>query len=628
MMENIDVSCDYPEQVKQKLLFHSNLLEAVNDSLVVAGVDGKITYWNKGSERLFGWLAEEIIGQPFSRLFGNDAQEIPTHINEIHKGFWTGKIPILTKAGEKRYVNVSVSAMDNHQNKPSYLVAVISDITELMEFRIEAEEALRSKEEFLANISHEIRTPMAGILGYVELLTSLVEDDIQRHYLNAIRENSNQLLDLINDILDLSKIDANKILIEQNNFNLLDLINSVVKIFTPAINAKKLDLLVEIDPELPLEIVSDSVRVKQILSNLLSNAVKFTPQGQIIILARKGNLLENNQFELIIEVVDTGIGIPASKLTTVFEPFTQADSSTTRKYGGTGLGLSITKKLVNILNGEVTVESIEGNGSKFKFIMPVSEANHRYELPSSVGINLDYTCKLLLISPSNNLFEFLSEALANVNIKLIWVENDKRLTSIISFHEPEILVIDCVNIGEEINLKEIDEKIISLPHIVYALTNQPAFPEIIGIDKSTVKVVISLDSLVDELVSTSIVKPSTPLDNLIRILLIDENRINSLLIKNFLENEKYMVNVISDLSELSLLKETSFHIVLVDGELIEKYDDKLFEKLSYINYSTLIGIVNINDNINKLFFNDFIYKPVTTDNLLSTINYHYRGMQE
>lgn len=612
---------DYPEHIRQELSFHYKLLEAVNDSIIVADINGHIIYWNRGSERLFGLSAAEVIGQPFANYFGENAQEIPTHINEIYQGFWTGKIPVLTRSGEKKYFNVSVSAMNDYSNKPSYLVGIISDVTELMELRIKAEEALRSKEEFLANISHEIRTPMTGILGYVELLGNLPMDELQNEYLESIKESAEQLLELINDILDLAKIDADKVVLEKNVFNVKEIINSVLKVFEPSIQNKGLKVFVEIEPELPEQIISDYIRIKQILSNLLSNAVKFTHKGYIKMHVMKDKQIKKEKFELVIRVVDTGIGIPPSKLPKIFEPFTQADSSTTRKYGGTGLGLSISKKLVEILSGQISVESKEGKGSEFTIRIPVEGITPPTKEPQPHDNNNISSGKLLLISPSPKLFELLSTLLIDLNIKPIWNrDKNHKLSSLISFYEPKIVVIDLVDSTHDIFQHDLGLESYNDLLRIYALTNQSDLITNPSFDQPHIKYVHSLDALIHELESLDLDTFTRAEEIKKNILLFDENSLNTLLMKKILISKNYTVKAVTDFTEFNDIGKTqNFDFVFIDGEVIKKYGNKLYEKLDLLPYSYLIGILNPDDSLRNTLFTDFIYKPVSTENILKVI---------
>lgn len=628
-MNKVDI--EYSEKIEQKIFFQSKLLEAVNDSIIVAELDGRITFWNKGSEELFGWSSEEVIGKPFSLIFEEtNIQDIPTHVNEVHRGVWEGKVPILTKFGEKKYVRVSVTAMYDQQNNPTNLVGVFTDITELIKSKIEAEEALRSKSEFLANVSHEIRTPMTGILGYVELLSNLPMDDKQKQYLHAIKENADQLLDLINDILDLSKIEADKLILEENIFNLRDLVYTITKIFEPTIKNKNLMLTIDIAEDLPEEIISDSVRIKQILSNLVSNAVKFTPQGKINIKAYKGEILDDNRFELCIEVEDTGVGILPNKIPIVFEPFVQADSSTTRKFGGTGLGLAICKKLVEMLGGEITVESEVEKGSKFMFKVPVLGTSSTSRGDIFIAKNTEQKLyKLLFISPDENLFTQMNQALSNSKLELLWAKSSNRISSIIKFYEPDILVLDFIN---EFEYKELyHNKLDPLSPLLrlYILRERPHEISPLPFNNSTIKYMNSIEALIDDLKTSSIVKetivsPTTTS----KILLVDENTINLMLMNNILSNHGYSVVTNSNMARLSDVIEAgdNFNIVLVDTGVINKHGEIVINKLKNINSKALIGISNQDefDNDHDIF-TDFIYKPVKTKNLLAIVSKYIGG---
>jgi CheY-like chemotaxis protein len=230
----------------------------------------------------------------------------------------------------------------------------------------------------MANMSHELRTPMNGIIGFTDLVLTTDLQKTQRDYLKNVSKSAYSLLDIINDILDFSKIEAGKLLIDETTFKLNELVEETVDIISIKAQEKSLELVCYIDPQLPSQYMGDSVRIKQVLINLLGNAVKFTPKGEIFVKVQSGLSYENNGLlfqDVTISVKDTGIGIPPEKLSTIFESFTQADNSTTRKYGGTGLGLTISKSLVELMGGELTVSSEPRKGSMFTFHLPLRVVN-------------------------------------------------------------------------------------------------------------------------------------------------------------------------------------------------------------------------------------------------------------
>ena len=365
------------EAIRESEEKYRGMLEGIDDAYYEADLSGNLTYFNDALCCMLGYSTEELV------LMNNRRFMEPASLNDVFQTFnrvfrtdvaakgsrWV----LLAKDGSRCHVESSVSLMKDASGQPVGFQGIARDISH----RIEAEKDLKQakeaaetaneiKSEFLANMSHEIRTPLNGIIGMCDLALGTEMTPRQSEYLNIIRSSGNSLLALINDLLDFSKIEAGKLRLEQIPFNLTAAVEEIPDIFLDEISRKSIELVLGLDPELPETVTADPLRLRQVLVNLISNAVKFTDSGEIVVSARPLKIT-GSRTEIFFSVRDTGIGIAAENQSKLFDSFTQADGSTTRKYGGTGLGLAISKQIVSLMGGRIWVESRVGVGSTFCF---------------------------------------------------------------------------------------------------------------------------------------------------------------------------------------------------------------------------------------------------------------------
>ncbi len=324
-------------------------------------------------------------------------------------------------------------------------------IEDLKNARIEAEAANRAKSDFLATMSHEIRTPMNGVLGMTELLLHTELTQKQREYAEMVCASGHNLLSLINNILDFSKIEALKLELESSQFNLEELVNETIRLFSVLSKEKEISLTYTIEPGVPSAIIGDATRLRQVLLNLLGNAIKFTSSGQVSFnLKTIDDEPEHVKFQF--SVSDTGIGIPLHIQEKLFRPFTQADSSTTRRFGGTGLGLTISRQLVNMMGGEIGLESEEGRGSTFWFTARFKKTPEIVTLPASVNAEFDnipqenhelLRCHILL-AEDNQINRILVENMVrNFGCEIDSVVNGREAIEALKEKKYNLVLMDC-----------------------------------------------------------------------------------------------------------------------------------------------------------------------------------------
>ncbi|NLP56653.1 PAS domain-containing hybrid sensor histidine kinase/response regulator [Lutibacter sp. B1] len=378
----ISVGVDITEWKKtEEIKIQSDtILENVESIVLVSDIDGKVLYASPSVEKMIGYSKDEIMGDKWWKVTYSspyDASRVKEAIYKYvflnEKGFVDiFKQKIKTTNGNYKWIEWQISKGVNET-----YISIGTDITnriltdiELQKAKESAEESLKVKNEFLANMSHEIRTPLNAVIGFTDLLLETGLTSEQKQYVETMRNSGEILLSLINNVLDLSKLESSKLEVENIPFNLHNRLHEVVSLMKIKAKEKNISLDLIIEPETPDQVISDPTKIGQILLNLIGNAVKFTNEGSVTVTVKQLN--QNLDISTIyFEIKDTGIGIVSNKINTVFGAFTQAKSDTSRIYGGTGLGLTIVKKLVNLLKGEIKVSSIFGEGSVFKLTLPL-----------------------------------------------------------------------------------------------------------------------------------------------------------------------------------------------------------------------------------------------------------------
>jgi two-component system sensor histidine kinase BarA len=431
--------------------------------------------------------------------------------------------------------------------------------------------ASRAKSEFLANMSHEIRTPLCGIMGFSELIDNTRLDEQQKDYITTIRKSAGNLLNIIDDILDLSKIESGKLEISPVEFNLLDIIEEVIDLLSPAAYEKNIELIYNLHKDTPRQIEADPVRIRQVLINLIGNALKFTEKGYVYLEIRNAPL--SNRNEIRFSVTDTGIGMSLSGKQTLFHAFTQADTSITRRFGGTGLGLVISRKLTLLMNGSIDFDSVENKGSHFWFQIPVIIKNEKTEFVSQLaGVRIALsTYADLCYSAASSMLEYWGCKIISPEIAATTPEDCADL----SFTCYNLEDLSRIRAGEIIPDRTIPDK----PHLAVISSNRPEDVELVRttcVDKviffasSQTQIYDTLCKLVSKSYSPDrsavATVPYAPSNwSGVHVLIVDDNGINRRLAEIILhQHNAQVVTASSGESAIKLVEKHAFDIIFMD----------------------------------------------------------------
>jgi PAS domain S-box-containing protein len=583
----------YAEDLSHSLDQVNSLYQDAPCSYYSLSVDGIFLKVNHTFVMLIGYEEEELVGKmKFSRLVTPESEEkllfyhslllANGYINDIRIDFIRKDGSILPALLNTRVETDPVSGRILVYNTTMTDRTVQKQYEDdLMEAKNKAEMANIAKSQFLATISHEIRTPMNGVIGMTSLLSTTELSPEQREYVNSLRISGENLLTLVNDILDFSNIESNKIELEEMNFNLFELIEQNFDLMAPNFTRKDIDLVYEIDPAVPLCLTGDTTRIGQVLVNLISNAVKFTEHGYVSLKVRSLGEV-NKHIRIEFEVSDTGIGIPKDKFDLLFKVFSQVDSSNKRSFGGTGLGLAICKRLVEVMGGQISVKSEEGKGSIFTFsvLLKKNEEISQPEIFSSVPALKNVKVVMLDDNPAH--LSVFKNYMQRWGLRVYTASGLQQAIELAEANQPDLVIVDSRE-GHEPGLEFAREMPASIHKIL--LTNHEHRVHLNAADESVFRAIIekplkvsSLRNMLLDIFSSTTTQRESPSATMnsttdyqqlpVNILVAEDNNINQMLITRILEKLGYQADVASNGREaVDALERQKYHLIFMDVQM-------------------------------------------------------------
>lgn len=620
-------------KVKNEL---QNFFHLSSDFMCVANVDGTFKMINSTFKHVLGYPENELINHPFVNFI--HPEDIEKTIKEVEKlALGSLTVDFENRWRKKNGAFIWLSWRAAPDLETGMLYATARDITtqkevqnELLKAKELAEQTSIAKSDFLANMSHEIRTPLNGVIGFVDLLLESNLNDVQEKYAEYLKKSSKSLLDVINDILDYSKIEAGKIEVEKTEIYLKDFCSEVLDVIAYQIYSKNVELFLEIDSNLPSHIFTDRIRLKQILVNLLGNAAKFTSMGSVALKLDLVKKLDENK--IYFSVIDTGIGIPQNKQQKIFDAFSQADTSTTREFGGTGLGLTISNKLLKLIGGDkLELKSKEGKGTVFYFEIPLEGDILKHEKDEFQDLNS--IAIFLKEKKYHNLFSKFFER----KIKLTFYYNVDDLKNLITSefdliiveHIPDLLKFFSAN---DVKNRLDFEKIILLMNPTF---NSDLFEKYnrIGIKNHYLKpfypnrfknLLLELNNLEE--------KRNNNLNNIIslekhRVLIVEDYHLNQILLKAMLQ--KLLPNATFDWAEngkeaIEYFENNNYFVIFMDLQMpiMDGYEaTQIIKKIGKGIVTPIISLSagNVRQDIEGVKFEENLSKPINQNELENII---------
>ena len=573
-------------------------LEKISDVICSIDQEGNFVRISGASLQTWGYAPEELVGQKiYDIVMPIDQGRTKQWLLYTVTGQRVGDLENCCQRKDGRLVNIIWLAYWSAKEKLLYCVA--HDFTARKQAEVEmqkakeaAEAASRAKSEFLANMSHEIRTPMSGIIGMTELVLDTELTQEQREYISAVKTSADALLTVINDILDFSKIEAGKLDLNPVEFNLRDTVCNTMNMFAVRAHEKGLELASQISVDVPNVLIGDRVRLRQILVNLVGNAIKFTEKGEVVVRVKTKSRMDD-QICLQFAVCDTGIGIAKAQQRSIFEAFTQADSSSDRAYGGTGLGLTICARLVDLMLGRLWLESEEGKGSTFQFTAMFAVKEEATSIPLAAALDSLRGVPVLAVDDNATSRDFLQKAIASwamqptvvdsppaaiSELKRAWQAGDPYVLAIIDSQMPDM---DGVSLAEKIReqpeLAAVAIILLTSPGSAHSHSHAGNLDIAAYVPKP-----IQPSSLLDAIISVLGIpikaRGKAALDRgdepsfarSLKVLLAEDNQVNQTVLKRILEKRGHTVSIARNGKEvLEFLGQEHFDIILMDVQMPE-----------------------------------------------------------